>query len=484
MSLHILLVDDEYLVLKGLEIMLSEQTEVPVQIVTAMDAVDALGKLKSFQPDVIIADINMPEIDGLTMLEQISSSHTCKYIIISGHEDQDYLKRALRLHVTDYLSKPVDKSCLIHDLAEIYKEKNTRGEHTKLKLQMLLFSGKNPGQTFTDTELTVFFPYSHFALLTAALTHRQAESLCQQLNRYFDKIQLFVQGSRAVLLLNYSAQIHPAKLRTTLSQFLADTAFGLSFCTRILPPEQLADQLLLACHSALSDCILSQLPVSESLRHSACCRIKERTLQPAIDVIRFDLPISSYVDSVYDPDLEIPGNYLCIFTEAMAAYFLVADVHLPRETILHLYQTNLPAVPDKRALSAFLEKTLNFWYDSFTPVEQVTYSSKITAARQYIDRNYTQDLALEQVAESVSINPSYLSYIFRKETGSTFLQYLTDVRMQAACQLLLSQPELSLEEIASRIGYHSASYFHKIFRSRFSVSPRQWQQGENNNFIP
>lgn len=64
MGLKVLLVDDEYIVLKGLEIMLGEQKEIALEIMTAMDAVDAMEKLADWCPDVIIADINMPEIDG------------------------------------------------------------------------------------------------------------------------------------------------------------------------------------------------------------------------------------------------------------------------------------------------------------------------------------------------------------------------------------------------------------------------------------
>lgn len=79
------------------------------------------------------------------------------------------------------------------------------------------------------------------------------------------------------------------------------------------------------------------------------------------------------------------------------------------------------------------------------------------------------------VAEILSINPSYLSYVFKKESGITFLQYLTNVRMQQACHLILTQPDLSLEAIAEQTGYHSSSYFHKIFRAKFGMSPRQWQ---------
>ena len=73
MALNVLLVDDEYLVLKGLEIILSEQTETSVKIVTAMDVEDALNKLTSFRPDVIITDINMPESNGFELIKQVNN---------------------------------------------------------------------------------------------------------------------------------------------------------------------------------------------------------------------------------------------------------------------------------------------------------------------------------------------------------------------------------------------------------------------------
>lgn len=224
--------------------------------------------------------------------------------------------------------------------------------------------------------------------------------------------------------------------------------------------------------------VLAVLPVSEDTRDEICGLIIRRTLQPAISVIRFDLAVSDYINGIHENGFTPQEKIgLLVFTEVLASYLLIADIRLLDGTVPQLYQTQLPTVRDKHSLSDFLERTLNFWYDSFTPTEQADCSARIVAARQYIDPHYMEDLSLEQVAEAVSANPSYLSYIFRKGTGITFLQYLTNVRLQAACRLLTEQPGLSLEDVASRVGYHSASYFHKIFRSRFGISPRQWKPG-------
>ena len=70
-----------------------------------------------------------------------------------------------------------------------------------------------------------------------------------------------------------------------------------------------------------------------------------------------------------------PGMTVGASTEALAAYLLIAGIRLPDGTVLQLYQTQLPSVRDKHSLSGFLERTLNFWYDSFTPTEQADCSA-------------------------------------------------------------------------------------------------------------
>lgn len=481
MGLKVLLVDDEYIVLKGLEIMLGEQKEVALELMTAMDAVDAMEKMDFWRPDVIIADINMPEVDGLTMLEQIYRGNPeCKFIIVSGYEDQEYLKRALRLHVADYLTKPVDKACLIHRLKEIGEEKQTKQQHTLLKIRLLLFSGERfqPWE-LTDDEIRRLFPDTYFALCTAGVFSSEAEKLRYRIAAYFDNCYMFSQNNWSVFLINYSVRISEEELRSLLEETFSGMACGICLFNGENQGAGIRN-ITLPYQTALCDLVLSLLPVSQTMKESIAERIIERTLQPAVKVLMFEYGISDYINTAYDPGRDTPFNFLLVFTEALAAYIMIAGIYLQPETILQLYRAQAETVHDKKTLSLFMEKTLNFWYDSFTPTEQEQYSSKIAMACGYIDLHSGQDIALEQVAAYISINPSYLSYIFKKETGSTFLQYLTNIRLQKACRLMADNPELSLDEVAARTGYHSASYFHKIFRGKFGISPRQWLQKERN----
>ena len=478
MSLNILLIDDEYVVLKGLETLLLEQSEIDLQISTAMDAIEASEKLKNIWPDVIITDINMPEIDGLTFLEQVQESHpACKFIIISGYEETEYLKRALHLHVADYLLKPVDKAYLIKRLAAIYAEKIHYQKHTLLKIQFRLYNcGSAASNTLEEEELIKIFPYKHLAICTILLNNSDAQKAYQNLCIYFEAVYTFTQNEWHVFLLNYSTKIQESEIIKIGSLVFNEQSFGISLFPGEYSLTRNINDIFHQYHLALCDMILNSLPVEHNLKKYMIQRIASHTLNAAIKVIMFEYGINDYISETYENDISIQDNFVKIFTESLTAYIYISNVKFTSESILQLFQTYSGSIQDKKKLYTFMEKTLNFWYESFSPVEQEKYSSKINAACKFIEENYSIDLSLEQAAEIVTINPSYLSYIFKKETGITFVQYLTNIRMHHACRLMTEYPALSLDEVARKTGYNSTSYFHKIFRAKYGLSPRQWLQ--------
>lgn len=478
MLLNILLVDDEYIVLKGLEMILTEQTEVKLKVVTAMDAADALEKLSSFRPDVMITDINMPEANGFELIGQVQQSFPhCRFIVCSGYDEQGYLKQALHLHVADYLLKPVDKALLIHRLKELADEKERLISHTLLRIQLLLLKGKNGSEEdFSSNELEYIFPNPAFCLCAINAADADPAKIQKQMVRYFDTIYTLTLNSRIIFLLNYSDKIHPNEVRSILGSLLGRHPWGNSCFTADSGKVPAIRSISVRYQEALCEMVLSQSPEPEE-EHAAVLLglISARTLFPAIRVVTFEDNIEDYIEALYE---NIPGDfyYSLVFVEIFSAYILVSDISLPVDLLQSQYP---PAQPDtactRKSLIRFVKKILNFWYESFSQAEHINCSSKIASACRYIELHYKEDLSLDQIAEILAMNASYLSYIFKKETGSTLVQYLTNIRMQQACELLRSRPDLSLEEIAVQTGYNSTTYFHKIFRSRFGISPRQWQ---------
>lgn len=475
--LKIFLVDDEYLVLKGIESIIMNQADVAVELKTAMDAIDALDKLKTWNPDIIITDINMPEMDGLSMLEQISLSNpNCKFMIISGYEDTEYLKHALRLHVVDYLTKPLDKHYFLNRLKTLDEQKENEILHTLLKIKVSAFTGEsNPKYSCSDDEISSIFPEKDLVICTFDLMDITEQSFLERIRDYFPYSQVISQNGRFILFLNYSAAIELNQIRLLLGSLLPpSTPCGVILMTSHSSVLKSLSEVSLYFQMSLCDLILSLLPVSDEMREHILEIIFQRTLRPVIRVLTQGDAVASYLKKTSDFLADNEEQFLLVFTEFLSAYMFTTNKNLPSNMILSLYQSLESKSHDKNTLISFIEKHMTFRNEMSSVSEGHNFSVKISDACEFIEEHYKEDISLSQLAETFCVNYSYLSYIFRKETGVTFLQYLTKIRLREACKLMDENPNLPLDEVAEQTGFHSTSYFHKIFKAYFGISPRQW----------
>lgn len=103
------------------------------------------------------------------------------------------------------------------------------------------------------------------------------------------------------------------------------------------------------------------------------------------------------------------------------------------------------------------------------------YSPAIEKSIQYIASNYMEKLSLEHVSSRVYLNKSYFSEIFKKETGINYNDYINQVRIQNACELLLAGQH-SLSEVAQMVGFSDQNYFSKVFKRITGESPKNFRR--------
>lgn len=108
--LKLLIVDDEPIILAGLELLIRGERTAFTDIEQASDAFDALELLDTFKPDLVITDIQMPEMDGLGFIREAQQRGVKRFVILSGYDYFDYARQAIRLHVNDYLLKPIQQA--------------------------------------------------------------------------------------------------------------------------------------------------------------------------------------------------------------------------------------------------------------------------------------------------------------------------------------------------------------------------------------
>jgi two-component system response regulator YesN len=102
-------------------------------------------------------------------------------------------------------------------------------------------------------------------------------------------------------------------------------------------------------------------------------------------------------------------------------------------------------------------------------------SKVIQKAKQYIAKNYGNRIELEDIAQCIFLSPAYLGILFKRETGQTFTEYVTDVRIKKAKELL-QKIELNISDIAQKVGYKDARYFIKVFKRLVGITPSEYRK--------
>lgn len=483
-NLTVLLVDDEYIVLKGMETMLRSQNELKLEVFTANDAYEGLEMISKIQPDMIIADINMPELDGLSMIEQAKAAgYHGQFMIVSGYEEIDYLKRAIQQQAADYLLKPVDKAKLLGKLAEVNHNQQQQRETLLFKLKMRMLNNRH-AQDFNIQygELLQLFPHKYLSLCLLPIPE-EADCLHirRQLLPYFETVFYFAQGNLTLFLLNSKMQLSRSVIQKASASVLPATVscIGVSQCISVA---DFAESLTSGENPSL---------YSEALIHLVCSSLENNiTIHPDAlftEFNSFDLLLNaSQNDAAFQQYFELLLKSTSSLTDAhqkafieIACYNLVIfGLSFAVESLCANFRVQQQHVQDYPSLHRVLKNILAnfFYYEPTITLDAKCYSDKIFQVVRVLQRDYQEDLGLEQVAEQVHLHPSYLSTMFKKETGMTFLQYLHHERMSHACDLLRENPGMSIDSIAKLVGYNTPTYFHKIFRTRFGISPNQWRQ--------
>jgi two-component system response regulator YesN len=102
----------------------------------------------------------------------------------------------------------------------------------------------------------------------------------------------------------------------------------------------------------------------------------------------------------------------------------------------------------------------------------------VVRVKHILDKEYDREFHLERLAEKVELSTSYVSKLFKQESGMTITDYLTDVRMEKAKQFLLDYPNMKNYEISSMVGYPDPVYFNKLFKRLYGLTPKEYRDGK------
>ena len=424
----VLLVDDEYMITEGLKRLIPFDKWDMEVVATANHADDALDYVREHPVDIVISDVNMPDKTGLEMIQEMKDLlPDAYYILLSGYQEFDYVKKAMNLSVVDYLVKPVDKVELGHLLEKIVTQLREKVQEPEILSQQL------------DEE--------------AFLTH-----LTQKENWWIG-LSKEKQGDFVIpyYVLGQDWQI-----------VLADQEFEGLLVMPFEAPYQINFEKWKRDVEKTLFYGSVNLDQSESL-FSYYEPIYRVIIQGNLQQIIDELTLLEKIVLENTPRVSITKQ---LFTQFVMDVFHLFE-HLKADDMTDIVK-NIHAITTFEDLVAYTKETLTSFFGQYRMNENVV------SVLEVIGRDYQKELSLKDISKDLFINPVYLGQLIKKETNSTFAELLNKQRIKAAQQLLLSTND-SIEDICYTVGYSNVGYFYKVFRKLCGKSPKAYRKQVETN---
>lgn len=523
---NVVIADDESIIREGIAGMVPWENLGFSLAAMAENGVDALHKAKIHQPDLIITDIRMPQMDGLDLIKKIRRVlPDCKIIILSGHGEFEYAKRALQLGVTDFLLKPIDFVILYEVLEKVKQElcrqlseknqmnllKHQVEEEKKRKQQMVLrrYIERKASWQEVLKELPkikdsvgycagILIQVDNFDHLTSSMNEEGIFTFTQELeqrlldqagadtyviendpSRYFI---LFFGEQKEEMLFQIKLYIHKlrgAKLRVEFTTITSSLVDGPSACRRCLEQvKSCMDRtfLLGPAQDLCAEDAPADIPVSLP------SEIDMRSLIQVISEFRID-KIQGSLDEITS-HIRKTANHSYLYTSMLVSFVygeamkLLAEMHCPIQSILADPMKEYHKIMACQSLDRMMEQLMVVLKRICLFLEENAGASQDTVeyAKTYIKEHYSNaKLSLDMVASAAGISPTYLSALFKQNAGKSFVSYLTETRLSHARRLLQGGDYRSYE-VAYMCGYDNPTYFSTIFKRYAGISPSAYRK--------
>ncbi|WP_159886833.1 response regulator [Paenibacillus puerhi] len=536
---RVMLVDDEVIIREVILDCIDWEKEGFLYCGDAPDGEMALPMIEELRPDILITDIMMPFMNGLELSSIVRSRYPdIKIIILSGHEDFEYARTAMRIGVSDYCLKPIRA----HDLIELLrKASDSIDKERELKMTLDKLKQSQLDQLKTSREQLLNDLCSGF-VTTAEAIHLSSTLALDLQARYYVAVIADVRypdshspsdakggnvdAENDLLRKFQELAERPGMLKFKRSR--TETAWMIKGDTL----EQLKEELdafkelqtITAehdFHSSVSVSIgigsvqdrlqgvhLSFLEAAEDMYWRRLSRQNMLTLWESssvsreqyvfldrskfVDFLKIGSPsqLHSFVDDYISELKEInwtssPIGYYILNDLTLEVFRSAKDMYRHREApeqALHQLQQILRTVRTLQEATDYLIRLTNqFW--TWRNQTNDKYGDMLMKVQEYILSSYDKDtISLQDAADFVKVSPSHLSKVFSQEMNRTFVEYLTHVRIRKAMELLKTTSAKSYE-IAYSVGYNDAHYFSNLFKRITGMTTREFKKNGNMDTI-
>lgn len=529
---RIMLADDEGIVLDALQFIIEKNFGDCCQIQKAKTGRGVIELAEEFLPDIAFVDIQMPGINGIEAIKEIRKrNQNTIFIIVSAYDKFDYAKEAINLGVLDYINKPIRQEVIIDVLQKaidtLDKERNKRSNDLMIREKLenvvpiiesgfiysILFQEHFEEDTNNYKQLLGIENYENGYMMAIIFgdgqeeTHmlnavgagvkmqKQYRDIHELIKTYFpgivgnimaNKIPVFMPCEDTAL--DYEQRIEVIEKSRELARKLknkADVVFRIGIGS-VKPMKE----AIISYNEAIDSLIQTQGSVTHTEDNPIGCAYAEDypiTLEKALfenvergDIVGcqnmaklfFDWMESNYGEHIND--IRLKCLEFVLWAEKKAYLNGGMTYHFLSRTD---YMSSLMTCADLNGVREWFEEKMKAACRNVKGSRKESSLSVIEKAKSYINAHFQKDISLDEVSREVNVSPYYFSKLFKEETGQNYIEYMTEIRIKRAKELLSQGNETSMKEICIACGYQDPNYFSRIFKKTVGLTPTEYREG-------
>lgn len=528
----IMIADDESIVIDALKYIIERNFQDNCIIESAKTGRQVIELAEYFRPDIVFMDIQMPGINGIEAMKEIRKNNKhIIFIVVSAYVKFDYAKDAIGIGVLDYINKPIEKKVIVETLqtamkqVDEAKQKRSLDLANKEKLEIvtpiiengfiysLLYQNSEKDELDNFRTLLGIEKESGYLMAlqfgelsdndrmenTIGISVRLQKEYTRMkdtMKQFFDCCVGAMMGNMILAFVPYDIPLQNdeyeiririienarkmiVELRRT---FDAKFRLGIGAIHEI---QNLSESYNEAMRSMAYNCSDSVVHVNDL--PILCNYEEDYPIETEILILK-NVEIGNVNEAIYHAKRFYDWMVEKHSRNVMDIKLKVLEIVLRAETIGFesggmIYRFNMRSQYLGNIMEIQTYQLLYEWFETkisevcrniLTKKEESTVDI-VKKAQLFIEENYSRDIVLDEVSKQLQISPYYFSKLFKKRTGSNFIEYLTNVRMDKAKELLRSSSK-SIKEISMEVGYSDANYFSRTFKKNVGVSPTEYKE--------
>lgn len=522
MNWSILIADDEEIECKALSMQIQKAFPEITVLKPVRNGLELMDSARANRPDIVIADIEMPGMNGLMALEQLRTEGIRPYIVImTAYSSEHYLKESLSLRVHEYLEKPIRRERMANTirslLEEMERERSKEAEfaqkrdairsmHKMIQSELMTNIESDEADASQTAELLDMLEMnaSRYMVMTFSMAEtvgkadfRYARSLAE-LN-VFEEIRRLVRekgwldghiiNHRMSCLVPVDINVKEDDYR--LRQIACCEADEI--LQRLDPTWRVRIGIGVSAprpHMLQKSRQQSIQALYSQDKHSAICHYEDQPIPPGVENL-FATEEAALREYILSGNEEQAKNCIrrCFASLPEWVTFDVLRIQafelllaLNRGSQLQLFDELLKRVTeemirctDKTSLENYIIKLCMECIQRNCDSDKHWQDDIIEQAKRYIDVCYHADISLESTAEAIGVSKFYLSRLFKTRLGMNYSTYLTEKRVKRAETLMQTRRKLTNREIAELVGFKDPDYFGKVFKKQTGFTIKEYR---------